>query len=309
MSRPVNFYAHVVRTNELGASRDFEQMLALLVQRVEGGNVNLVWGNSGDRGIDLLAGDLNGRLRFWQAKYFIRGVGRAERRLIESSLVGAINASMRHGFQVEQWTLCVPSSMDAHTSRWWQDWRSQKQNEFRVRISLWDETVLRGLLIRPEADDIRRHYYDIEGVRLDANQTESHTDPPERRLVFLCHSSSDKSKVRDLYKRLRADGFQPWLDEEDLLPGKVLDPEIRKTIRQSKSVIVCLSRTSIVKVGYVQKEISYVLDAADEQPEGAIYLIPARLEPCEMPERLRRLHGVDLFEDGGYDRLTRSLRA
>lgn len=38
--------------------------------------------------------------------------------------------------------------------------------------------------------------------------------------VFLCHTAADKPAVRDLYHRLRADGFEPWLDEEDLLPGQ-----------------------------------------------------------------------------------------
>jgi hypothetical protein len=38
--------------------------------------------------------------------------------------------------------------------------------------------------------------------------------------AFLCHSSGDKEAVRNLYKRLRTDGFAAWLDEEDLLPAK-----------------------------------------------------------------------------------------
>ena len=38
--------------------------------------------------------------------------------------------------------------------------------------------------------------------------------------VFLCHSSADKEAVRKFYQRLRRDGFKPWLDEEDILPGQ-----------------------------------------------------------------------------------------
>src|SRR5205085_10379729 len=37
--------------------------------------------------------------------------------------------------------------------------------------------------------------------------------------IFLSHSSGDKATVRELSHRLRADGFDPWLDEEQLLPG------------------------------------------------------------------------------------------
>lgn len=129
--------------------------------------------------------------------------------------------------------------------------------------------------------------------------------------VFLCHSSGDKPAVRDLYKRLRsaADYISPWLDEEDLLPGQRWEDEIPRAVRDSDVVIVCLSRSSVNKTGYVQKEIKYALDVADEQPDGAIFLIPARLEECELPERLKHLHWVDLHEARGFDKLMRALKS
>ncbi len=130
-----------------------------------------------------------------------------------------------------------------------------------------------------------------------------------RRLrVFLCHASGDKPAVRALYRRLRADGIEPWLDEEDLLPGQDWQVEIPKAVRSSDVAIICLSRKSTTKTGYVQKEIRYALDVADEQPEGTIFLIPLRLEDCEVPERLRRWQWVNLFADRGYERLMSALR-
>ncbi len=127
--------------------------------------------------------------------------------------------------------------------------------------------------------------------------------------VFLCHASADKPAVRDLNERLLSDGMDPWLDEEDLLPGHVWDVEIKKAVRTSDVVLVCLSERAISKAGYVQKEVSLVLDVADEQPEGAIFLIPVKLEPCEIPARLSRWHWVNLFEQRGYEKLLRALRA
>lgn len=32
--------------------------------------------------------------------------------------------------------------------------------------------------------------------------------------IFLCHAHEDKEAVRHLYQRLKAEGFAPWLDEE-----------------------------------------------------------------------------------------------
>lgn len=126
--------------------------------------------------------------------------------------------------------------------------------------------------------------------------------------VFLCHSSDDKTDVRGLYRRLIKDGIHPWFDEEDLLPGQDWDYEITKAVRNSHVVIVCLSSGSVNKRGYVQKEIKRALDVADEQPEGTIFVIPLRLEECEVPERLRRWHWVNYFEERGYERLIKALR-
>ncbi|WP_329336903.1 toll/interleukin-1 receptor domain-containing protein [Streptomyces sp. NBC_00663] len=127
--------------------------------------------------------------------------------------------------------------------------------------------------------------------------------------IFLCHSSGDKPDVRLLRARLQSEGFEPWLDEEEILPGQDWDREIRRAIQAADLILVCLSKDSVTKAGYVQKEIRLALDEADYQPDGTVYVIPARLENCEVPERLRRWQWVDLFADDGYGRLLRSLRS
>jgi len=138
-----------------------------------------------------------------------------------------------------------------------------------------------------------------------------------------------------IYVRLLTDGIAPWLDEEDLLPGSDRQLEKLKAVRSSDVVIICLSRRAITKAGDVQKEIRdaldvagdvhkvwytlgaagdvqeeimYALGAADVRQGGAIF-IPLRLEKCEVPKRLSRWQPVDLFEETGYERLLRALRA
>jgi formylglycine-generating enzyme required for sulfatase activity len=140
-----------------------------------------------------------------------------------------------------------------------------------------------------------------------ANDTKPKSDTPKTLRVFLCHSSGDKPPVRELYQRLCAEGIDAWLDEEKLLPGQDWQREIPKAVRASDVVIVCLSRGSITKAGYVQREIKFALDVADEQPEDAIFLIPARLEECEVPDRLSRWQWVNLYNAKGFERLMRAL--
>ena len=119
------------------------------------------------------------------------------------------------------------------------------------------------------------------------------------------------------------------------MPGQDWQLEIPKAVRSSDAVIICLSRRAITKAGDVQKEIRdaldvagdvhkvwYTLDAAGDVQEEIMYalgaadvrqgdaiFIPLRLEECEIPKRLRRWQPVDLFEETGYERLLRALRA
>jgi VCBS repeat-containing protein len=125
--------------------------------------------------------------------------------------------------------------------------------------------------------------------------------------IFLCHASDDKPKVRQLYHRLISDGYDAWLDEESLVPGQKWKYEIPKAVRNSEVIIVCLSNKSISKEGYVQKEIADALDIADEKPQGTIFIIPARLEKCEVPERLCQWQWVDFFKADGYEKLRLAL--
>jgi serine/threonine protein kinase len=125
--------------------------------------------------------------------------------------------------------------------------------------------------------------------------------------VFLCHCSEDKAAVRDLYSKLRDSGARPWLDEEELLPGQEWKEEIPKAVQDSDVVIVCLSEHSLTKKGYVQREIRFALDVADEQPPGTIFVIPVRLRDCDVPDRLKKWQWVNLYESGGYQRLAKAL--
>lgn len=130
-----------------------------------------------------------------------------------------------------------------------------------------------------------------------------------RRLhVFLAHAHSDREDVRALYHRLTRDGIEAWLDEEKLLPGQDWEYEIRKAVRESEVVIICLSQQFNKQRGYRQKEIRIALEEANLLPEGQIFIIPARLEECEPPESLRRWQRVDLFEVDGYRKLMRALK-
>jgi len=104
-------------------------------------------------------------------------------------------------------------------------------------------------------------------------------------------------------------GFTPWIAVEDLLPGQQWKDEIRRQIKAAGAILIILSSKSIVKPGYFQIEISYALDVAQEQLEGDIFVIPIRLDDCQVPARLNDLQWVDLFSEAAYSKISNSLNA
>lgn len=125
--------------------------------------------------------------------------------------------------------------------------------------------------------------------------------------VFLCHASQDRPIVHELHRKLRISRFRPWMDVEDILPGQDWNLAIRRALRESDAVVVCLSKAALTKAGYVQREIAFALDLLAEQPEGSIFLIPLKLEECEIPERLKHLQFARFYDDKGFGRLVAAL--
>jgi len=137
---------------------------------------------------------------------------------------------------------------------------------------------------------------------------ENMTETIKRPLrIFLCHSSVDKPKVRKLYRKLQNQGFDPWLDEVNLIGGQDWKIEIPKALANSDAIIICLTKNSIDREGYIQKEIKFALDRALNMPEGQIFIIPVRFEECEAPASLGRYQRVDMFSKGGFEKLLLAL--
>ncbi|WP_156056182.1 serine/threonine protein kinase [Streptosporangium roseum] len=157
---PINFRAHEVRTgNAAGARDEFEEMIGMLVKATHPG-ARMIAANPGDWGIDVIVGELSGVVVIWQAKYYMPVVTESHQDEIRKSFAAAIKAAKEKGHQLRQWVLCVPSSMDAPTDKWWGNWKTKQQKITGVHIELWHEVELRTRLISPDAAHVRRHYYD-----------------------------------------------------------------------------------------------------------------------------------------------------
>jgi len=52
-----------------------------------------------------------------------------------------------------------------------------------------------------------------------------------------------------------------------------------------------------------QKELRRSLEVAEEIPVGDIYVIPVKLDDCEVPESLKKYHWCQSRDSNGYNHL------
>ena len=131
--------------------------------------------------------------------------------------------------------------------------------------------------------------------------------------VFLSYASQDRPAVRELYQRLKTEGWiDPWLDEEKLTFGQHWTSVIEDALDAADVVLIFLSKNSVQKEGFIQRELNYAWEISLEKPRNVIFLIPFRLDDCEVPRYLRSRQWGDYFgekKESTYQTLLRSLQA
>jgi len=153
---------------------------------------------------------------------------------------------------------------------------------------------------------------EIEGLgRFHATAQGYRFDPETQPAVFLAYAVEDLSIVRRLAEALRAADCSPWLDKDRLMPGQNWTQSIERAIADSDAFVACFSPRSVSKRGQFQSELRHALACAEKRPLDDVFLLPVRLEPCVVPQRIaEQVQYVDLFPDWerGVKRVVRSIR-
>jgi SIR2-like domain/TIR domain len=130
------------------------------------------------------------------------------------------------------------------------------------------------------------------------------------KTVFISYAREDSPEAERLYRDLKNAGAKPWIDKEEIRAGENWDLALSKAIKNNRYFIPLFSSKSVDKIGYVNKELRYALDALDNYPEKTIFMIPVRLDDCEIPfEKLKKIQNADLFPDwnDGIKRIFKSM--
>ena len=125
--------------------------------------------------------------------------------------------------------------------------------------------------------------------------------------IFIAHASEDLNIALELYRKLVSQGFNPWIDSLDLKVGEQWERVIPKIINSAKAIIICLSKLSVSKRGYIQKEFRLALDTLKTIPLGEIFILPVRLENCDVPPEFQEFHWVDYWEPDSLPRIVYAL--
>ena len=125
--------------------------------------------------------------------------------------------------------------------------------------------------------------------------------------VFLCHANADDKRAIKLYIYLLKHGVQPRRDK-DVKPGEVKETAINSMMNESDAILILLSQATTKEEGYMQKQIKYAMEKHKEKSERTIFLIPIKLEECEIPiGDLTKIQSVNWFEKKGPQYLMKAL--
>ena len=142
-----------------GGQKLFEELIVDLVGVLHP-TARSIEPNPGDWGIDVIVGNLDrgSDVHIWQAKYFIDGCGPSQQAQIREAYAQAVAKANEKKYRLLSWTLCIPVAMDPATARWWDRWVRRQRNG--VKIELWQENHLRGMLMAEDNRQTYDYYFD-----------------------------------------------------------------------------------------------------------------------------------------------------
>ena len=100
--------------------------------------------------------------------------------------------------------------------------------------------------------------------------------------VFLSHNSQDKPAVRQIAEALKDRGFEVWLDEWSLTPGRRWIRELEKALRTVKSVAVLVGGNGFGRWERPEYEAAVSQFVSREIPVIPV-LLPGMTEKPELP--------------------------
>src|SRR5262245_31295251 len=111
--------------------------------------------------------------------------------------------------------------------------------------------------------------------------------------VFLSHNSRDKPVVREICESLRERGLRPWMDEEELIPGRDWQKALESILETVPTAAVFLGSSGLGP--WEEREMRASLEQLVDRGAFVIpVLLPGAPAKPTLPLFLRAFTWVDL---------------
>jgi hypothetical protein len=131
----------------------------------------------------------------------------------------------------------------------------------------------------------------------------------DKSRVFISYAGKDEARAELLYKKLQAEGFEPWMDVKHLSADENWLQGIERALENSDYLVTLVSKNSLDTRGFTEKEMKFVLDLLDQRPRQNIHIISALLDDAQIPEPLTKFQKVNLSDDNGFSDLISVLQS
>lgn len=128
-------------------------------------------------------------------------------------------------------------------------------------------------------------------------------------MIFLSYVKEDRDRVLPFHGLLENQGHTCWMDVRNILGGQNWDYEIETALDRAEIVVVFISKNSIDKRGYAQREIKRAIEKYEEKLTGDIYIIPVQLDEGEFPHLLKGIQFIQCRDGGAEAKLLASVAA
>ena len=194
-----------------------------------------------------------------------------------------------------------------------EDFKPRDMDELRSTVFFYKQSVCNIHLyknnLKAFAAELRRRYEEVSTAtaRPIPVQVESEKKKPR---VFICHASENKYQASSLYERLKKEGFDPWLDKQNLRGGDRWSDEIKSVISTDIDYFLVLQSQALENkiIGYVNMEIKEALERQKYFRRGIKFIIPIQIEACSRLEELKDFHTIDLEDEKGFENLSIAIR-
>lgn len=128
------------------------------------------------------------------------------------------------------------------------------------------------------------------------------------RRVFIIHAMEDSGEAQKLASGLKALGYIPWVDVEDITPGQRIEEAIKNGLSESSAAILIVSSNLDCDSRWVTQQLKAALSTMSSKDKFSSPVIPVRLDDSSLPNVLSGIHAVDLRDEKSLESLDKGLR-